>query len=115
MLSLRAFPAVLALGLALAACQSVEKKAVVDQAEVVSDSDLVCKATAEVEKALDNVDDLTPASTVADAEAAGASLKKLSQRLTRLKLNSKPLNSRNIAIRLRFTKRLLVRSDRTKP
>ena len=76
MLSLRALPAVLALGLALAACQSVEKKAVVDQAEVVSDSGLVCKATAEVEKALDKVDDLTPASTVADAEAAGASLKK---------------------------------------
>ena len=76
MLSLQALPAVLALGLALAACQSVEKKAVVDQAEVVSDSGLVCKATAEVEKALDNVDDLTPASTVADAEAAGASLKK---------------------------------------
>ena len=76
MLSLRALPAVLALGLALAACQSVEKKAVLVQAEVVSDSDLVRKATAEVEKALDNVDDLTPASTVADAEAAGASLKK---------------------------------------
>ena len=76
MLSLRAFPAVLALGLALAACQSVEKKAVTDQAKVVSDSGLVCIATAEVEKALDKVNDLTPASTVADAEVAGASLKK---------------------------------------
>ena len=43
---------------------------------MASDSGLVCKATAEVEKALDNVDDLTPASTVADAEVAGASLKK---------------------------------------
>ena len=75
MLSLRAFPAVLALGLALAACQSVEKKAVTDQAKVVSDSGLVCIATAEVEKALDKVNDLTPASTVADAEVAGASLK----------------------------------------
>ena len=47
-----------------------------DRAEVASDSGLVCKATAEVEKALDKVDDLTPASTVADAAAAGASLKK---------------------------------------
>ena len=60
MMPLRAIPAFLALGMALAACQSVEKKAVVDQAEVVSDSGLVCKATAEVEKALDKVDDLTP-------------------------------------------------------
>jgi len=76
MLSLRAFPAVLALGLTLAACQSVEKKAETDQAKVLSDSALVCSATAEVEKALEQVDDLTPASTVADAEAAGASLKK---------------------------------------
>ncbi len=76
MLSLRAFPAVLALGVALTACQSVEKKAVKDQAKVVSDSGLVCTAAAEVEKALDKVDDLTPASTVAEAEAAGESLKK---------------------------------------
>ena len=76
MLTLRAFPAVLALGLALAACQSVEKKAVTDQAKVLSDSGLVCNAAAEVEKALDKIDDLTPASTVADAEVAGASLKK---------------------------------------
>ena len=75
-MSLRAIPAVLVLGLVLAACQSVEKKAVTEQVKVVSDSGLVCKATAEVEKALDKVDDLTPASTVADAEAAGASLKK---------------------------------------
>ena len=76
MLSLRAFPAVLALGVALTACQSVENKAVTDQAKVVSDSGLVCTAAAEVEKALDKVDDLTPASTVAEAEAAGESLKK---------------------------------------
>ena len=76
MLSLRAFPAVLALGVALTACQSVEKKAVKDQAKVVSDSGLVCTAAADVEKALDKVDDLTPASTVAEAEAAGESLKK---------------------------------------
>ncbi len=76
MLSLRAFPAVLAVGLALAARQPAEKKAVEDQAKVISDSVLVCNAAAEVEKALKKVDDLTPASTVADAEAAGASLKK---------------------------------------
>ena len=76
MLSLRAFPAVLALGVALTACQSVEKKAVKDQAKVVADSSLVCTAAAEVEKALDKVDELTPASTVAEAEAAGESLKK---------------------------------------
>ena len=66
----------MALGLALAACQSVEKKAVTDQAKVLSDSGLVCNAAAGVEKALDKIDDLTPASTVADAEVAGASLKK---------------------------------------
>ena len=76
MLSLRAFPAVLALGVALTACQSVEKKAVKDQAKVVADSSLVCTAAVEVEKALDKVDELTPASTVAEAEAAGESLKK---------------------------------------
>ena len=76
MLSSRVFPAVLVLGLALAACQSVEKKAVTDQVKVVSDSGLVCNATAEVEKALDKIDALTPASTVADAESAGESLKK---------------------------------------
>ena len=76
MMPFRAIPAFLALGMALAACQSVEKKAVTDQAKVVSNSGLVCTAAAEVEKALDKVDDLTPASTVADAEAAGASLKK---------------------------------------
>ena len=76
MLSLRAFPAVLDLGLSLAACQSVEKKAETDQVKVLSDSALVCSATAEVEKAMEQVDDLTPASTVADAEAAGASLQK---------------------------------------
>ncbi len=76
MLSLRTLPAVLALGLALAACQPAEKKAVKEEAKVISDSGLVCNAAAEVEKALEKVDDLTPASTVADAEAAGASLKK---------------------------------------
>ena len=43
---------------------------------MASDSGLVCKATAEVEKALDNVDDLTPVSTVADTEVVGAPLKK---------------------------------------
>lgn len=75
MLSLRAVPAVLALGVALTACQSVEKKAVRDQVQVVSDSGLLCTAATEVEKALDKVDDLTPASTIAEAEAAGESLK----------------------------------------
>ena len=76
MMPLRAIPAVLVLGMVLTACQSVEKQAVTEQVKVVSDSGLVCTAAAEVEKALDKVDDLTPASTVADAEAAGASLKK---------------------------------------
>ena len=76
MLSLRAFSAVLALGFVLAACQSVEKKALKDEAKVVSDTMLVCTAAEAVETALNQVDALTPASTVADAEAAGASLKK---------------------------------------
>ena len=47
-----------------------------DRAEVASDSGLVCKATAEVEKALDNVDDLTPVSTVAETDVVSAPLKK---------------------------------------
>ena len=76
MLSLRDFPAVLDLGLSLAACQSVEKKAETDQVKVLSDCALVRSATAEVEKAMEQVNHLTPASTVADAEAAGASLQK---------------------------------------
>lgn len=76
MLSLRAFSAVLALGFVLAACQSVEKKALKDEAKVVSDTLVVCTAAEAVETALNQVDALTPASTVADAEAAGASLKK---------------------------------------
>ena len=47
-----------------------------DRAEVASDSGLVCKATAEVEKALDNVDDLTPVSTVAETDFVSVPLKK---------------------------------------
>jgi|TARA_B100001093_G_scaffold512871_1_gene583576 predicted nuclease of restriction endonuclease-like RecB superfamily len=83
MMSLRTLPAALVLGLAMTACQSAEKKAENDQAKVVSDVAVVCSASADVETALKNVDELTPASTVADAETAGNSLKEALSKLDR--------------------------------
>lgn len=81
MASLRVFPAVLALGLALAACQSAEKKAVTDEVKVAKGVEAVCSAQADVDAAVIAVNALTPESTVADAEKAG---KKLNNALTSL-------------------------------
>lgn len=76
MSSLRAFPAALALGVALAACQSAEKKATTDEVKVINGIEMVCAAQAEVDAAVVAVNALTPESTVADAEQAGEKLDK---------------------------------------
>ena len=76
MSSLRAFPAALALGVALAACQSAEKKATTDEVKVINGIEMVCTAQAEVDAAVVAVNALTPESTVADAEQAGEKLDK---------------------------------------
>ncbi|QNJ05439.1 hypothetical protein SynMEDNS5_00709 [Synechococcus sp. MEDNS5] len=74
MSSLRALPAALALGLALAACQSAEKKAATDEVKVAKGVEAVCAAQADVDAAVFAVNALTPESTVADAEKAGEKL-----------------------------------------
>ena len=75
MSSLRVLPAALALGLALVACQSAEKKAENDEAKVVHGVEAVCAAQSDVDAAVDQVNGLTPDSTVADAQRAGDKLK----------------------------------------
>ncbi len=74
MSSLRIFPAVLATSLVLAACQSAEQKAINNEKSVVSDLNIVCEAQANVDTALVSVSELTPQSTIAEAEKAGKSL-----------------------------------------
>ncbi len=73
--SLRVFPAALALSLALVACQSADKKADKDEVKVVKGVEAVCAAQADVDAAVLKVNDLTPDSTVADAQQAGDKLK----------------------------------------
>ena len=75
MSSLRVFPAALALSLALVACQSAEKKADNDEVKVVKGVEAVCAAQADVDAAVLKVNELTPDSTVADAQQAGDKLK----------------------------------------
>ena len=75
MSSLRVFPAALALSLALVACQSAEKKADNDEVKVAKGVEAVCAAQADVDAAVLKVNDLTPDSTVADAQQAGDKLK----------------------------------------
>ena len=75
MSSLRVLPAALALSLALVACQSAEKKANNDEVKVVKGVEAVCAAQADVDAAVDQVNGLTPDSTVADAQQAGDKLK----------------------------------------
>ena len=79
--SLRVFPAVLALGLAMTACQSPEKKAAMDEVKVAKGVEAVCAAQADVDDAVIAVNALTPESTLADAEKAG---EKLNQALSSL-------------------------------
>ena len=79
--STRGFSAVLALGLAITACQSPEKKAAMDEVKVAEGVEAVCAAQADVDDALIAVNALTPESTLADAEKAG---EKLNQALSSL-------------------------------
>ena len=73
--SLRLLPAAFALSLALVACQSAEKRADKDEIQVVEGVEAVCAAQADVDAAIDTVNDLSPRSTVADAQKAGERLK----------------------------------------
>jgi len=75
MFSLRVLPAALALSLALVACQSADKKAENDEVKVVKGVEAVCAAQVDVDAAVDQVNGLTPDSTVADAQQAGDKLK----------------------------------------
>ena len=68
-------PAAFALSLALVACQSAEKRADKDEIQVVKGVEAVCAAQADVDAAIDTVNDLSPRSTVADAQKAGERLK----------------------------------------
>ena len=79
--STRVFPAVLALGLAITACQSPEKKAAMDEVKVAQGVEAVCAAQADVDDAVIAVNALTPESTLAAAEKAG---EKLNQALSSL-------------------------------
>jgi hypothetical protein len=72
----RSLSAILALSLALAACQSPEKKAEREEAMVGTEVERVCLARADVDSALAIVAGLTPQSTVGEARSAGESLKK---------------------------------------
>jgi len=74
MSSLRVLSAALALGLALAACQSAEKKAAMDEVKVARGVEAVCAAQADVDDAVVAVNALTAESTVAEAEKAGEKL-----------------------------------------
>ena len=75
MSSLRVLPAALALSLTLVACQSAEKRADNDEGKVVQSVEAVCTAQADVDAAMEQVNGLTPDSTVADAQQAGDKLK----------------------------------------
>ena len=72
---LRVLPAVLALTVVLAACQSPEKQAVKDEVKVAQGVEAVCAARVDVDAALETVNALTPQSTIGDAEKAGEQLK----------------------------------------
>lgn len=72
---LRVLPAVLALTVALAACQSPAKKAVKDEVKVAQGVEAVCAARLDVDAAVASVNSLTAQSTIGDAEKAGESLK----------------------------------------
>jgi len=72
----RSLSAILALSLALAACQSPEKKAEREESMVGTEVERVCLARADVDSALAIVAGLTPESTVGEARSAGKALKK---------------------------------------
>jgi hypothetical protein len=73
---IRSLPAVLALSMALAACQSPERQALEDEAMVGTGIEEVCSARDDVDAAVASVAALTPESTVGEAQAAGENLAK---------------------------------------
>ena len=73
--SLRVLPAAFALSLALVACQSADNRSDKDEIQVVKGVEAVCSAQADVDAAIDTVNDLSPRSTIADAQKAGERLK----------------------------------------
>ncbi|WP_413326830.1 hypothetical protein [Synechococcus sp. MIT S9503] len=75
MASLRILAVAFALSLAVMACQSADKRADNDQIQVVKGVETVCDAQADVDAATDTVNNLSPESTVADAQKAGERLK----------------------------------------
>ena len=64
-----------ALSLALVACQSADNRSDKDEIQVVKGVEAVCAAQADVDAAIDTVNDLSPRSTIADAQKAGERLK----------------------------------------
>ena len=68
MAAVRFVPAVLALSLTLAACESSSQKATNDEIKVAEDAELVCSARNQVDQAVAVVNALTPESTIAQAE-----------------------------------------------
>ena len=71
----RFLPAVMVMGLTLAACQSPADKAVDDELKVAAGVEAVCAARSDVDAAMATVAALTPESTVGDAEQAGEQLR----------------------------------------
>ena len=71
----RFLPAVMVMGLTLAACQSPAEKAVDDEVKVAAGVEAVCAARSDVDAAMAAVAALTPESTVGDAEKAGEKLR----------------------------------------
>ena len=63
----RFLPAVMVMGLTLAACQSPAEKAIDDELKVASGVEAVCAARSDVDAANATVVALTPESTVGDA------------------------------------------------
>lgn len=68
MAAVRFLPAVLALSLTLAACESSSQKATNDEIKVAEGVELVCSARNQVDQAVAVVNALTPESTIAQAE-----------------------------------------------
>ena len=68
MAAVRFLPAVLALSLTLASCESSSQKATNDEIKVAEGAELVCSARNQVDQAVAVVNALTPESTIAQAE-----------------------------------------------
>ena len=75
MSSLSGLSAAIALSLPLVACQSADQRGDLDEVKLVKALETVCEAQADVDSAMDLVNDLTPKSSVAAAQKAGDRLK----------------------------------------